>query len=863
MPFSALLEAYENVTEVRTPVNLIWRVLTTFSPRMVDEDGNEIQDHPYHWMCDKPDGRTPFSVWITRFIKSTKIYDAPSVYVDRPGNEIKGLHYIDGSTLFLIVDEYGNTPDPTPMNEYVAKKALEEQSGVSKAHPSFGALIPGTPTTAKELVEMMLQREMKGQEIPEKVPAFTQIIKGTPFSFWSSDQIWYRPQNRRMNSPYGESFIEQAWSWIMIIVNITSFELGHYRTGNMPEGFATLPSNMYGTPDRILLAEQMYNSRMGANAATERNRVRFFPDGTKWIPTKKADFPTALYNQAWHNILHTIGIPPSEFGDIPGSGLGGKGFKEGAASDLSRNTLNPNRQFVMSLFNEFLELDGVDDATFDLGYPTEEIDPDKLKTSVYEGLIHATYTLNDALGQLGLNPVEGSVDSEGNPDPNHIANKHLLVAGANVYVVEDMQVGAGGVAEPPAKPQQASGAPADTHEGEIAEQHTPEDTKTLESAIKAIMEKGQLTTTTWSLPIIQKESIPGAILAEVNTANVTPSQPYVTPQGVDPDEFAAGMKEEQEHVATVGNDQNIIRQIVLDHLREDPKYYSHLRDAEAKITKVSIGIDLLKHCGVCPEDDEYFNAPISRELKFDLPSDPDATHEGDGRTHANDVEVIAMCPPGLPPKPALWKPVGGENDMLQERIGGAQYVREEAAYLLDRCLGFYLVPVAYVAKTDDDEVGAAIYYTFGMGKPRDVNTYAPEWIERAAILDYIISQQDRGNRHNYGSHPDDDSRPILFDNGLSFPTDPDLYCESPFCETMLNQPLSDASLLSIQKCLSDHATWTDIRQLLGDEATDKAIICAQRLFAEKAITPYHHEEDESETSGDSETTPIMTDIPTK
>jgi len=80
MPFPSLLEAYENITECKIPVSLIYRELTSFIPRLVDKDGNEINDHPYAWMTRKPDGRTPFSVWMTRFIKNSKVYDAAALY---------------------------------------------------------------------------------------------------------------------------------------------------------------------------------------------------------------------------------------------------------------------------------------------------------------------------------------------------------------------------------------------------------------------------------------------------------------------------------------------------------------------------------------------------------------------------------------------------------------------------------------------------------------------------------------------------------------------------------------------------------------------------------------------------------------
>ena len=45
----------------------------------------------------------------------------------------------------------------------------------------------------------------------------------------------------------------------------------------------------------------------------------------------------------------------------------------------------------------------------------------------------------------------------------------------------------------------------------------------------------------------------------------------------DPHEMALGLEDEQEHLPEVGGDQAKIKQIVTDHLKNDPKYYSKLR----------------------------------------------------------------------------------------------------------------------------------------------------------------------------------------------------------------------------------------------------------------------------------------------
>lgn len=773
MPDSMMYTAYDNVPEVRQPMWLLKRQLSPFKAHLVDENGDELPDgHPYQKWCTFPDGRNPFSVWMTRYLKSAFIYDAPALFFHTANNgQIDRLDVIDGSTFLPILDEYGDTPSNETMGEHLARLLIENNQDKSGRRPRAAEvldlpLIDGTPKNAQEFNDALWNFVQSGGNPNTRMPAYTQVIHGTPFSWWSSDQVWYKPQNLRVNAPYGESYIEASWPWIMIVVNIIAFELGHYRTGNMPEGYATL-GPQFATPQAILEFERAFNDRMSTGAA-ERNRIRFMPNETKYQATKKPDFPDRLYDRAWKNILHLFGTLPSAFGDMPGGGLGGKGFKEGAASEEGRTMLDPARALIAEPFNEALQRNGVDDAHFELGYPITEVDPDKLKQSVYDGMAHGTLTLNDGMAELNRDPI-GSPD-----DPNNPANWHMIVAGQAIYVIEQMK-SQGGLATPTftgKPPDQAGAAPAtpDTVAEQDGKEHTSDDANTLDRIIANLRENGTMSGKFYS--------VPSSARAEVQTQ-------------------------------TVGNSLTVNMNTV---------------------GKIVLTGTLDKHCGVCPEDMDYYAQPVSRDAVIDFPFDG----------HANEVEIIAVVPPGLPPKAFLFKPLGGEVEALQDKVGGPMYVREEASFLLDRSLGFMLVPVAFVV--DGDEPGAAVYYSEGSGPGKTAEEYDHAWVERAAALDYIMSQQDRLTRNTI-THPDDPKRPILIDNGLTYPVNPELYCESQFCAAMLNVPFSQDVKNALAACIYDVSTWHDIKRLVGPEATDKARTCLQRLMDYGMITSdeSHHE----------------------
>lgn len=900
MSFADLKTVYEMMTEVRMPVQMSIRQLTGFLPHLVDDEGNEADDdHPYQWLCVSPDRESPFDVWLTRFMKSSDIFDAGCFYIQQDGDDVKALRYLDGSTMFIIIDEKGRVPQPKAFDPSVTKRQsyVEKLMKFNRANPGY---LKSRMTKSDDGEAMVL------------TPAFAQVIKGTPFAWYTADEIWYKPRSRRYDAPYGETFIEQAFSWIMIIANITGFELAHYREGNMPEGWWETPDGW--SLDRIEAFELSNNLRMSSGPA-ERMRGRFYPKGMIWHETKKADFPKELYQRAFNNLVMTFGYPPSEFGEMTGKGLGGKDLGDLLQDKSFRDAIVPRKTYIEGALNNVLQKAGVDDAHIELQIPKISSDPDKEREAIYDGVAHGVYTPNDALGQLGFDPMEGSFvdggEGEPIPIPGHIGNKHLIIAGSTIYILEDLK-DTNGVALPSASPQKEPATQQDfaqqretakellmtgktpgsktyslpslqfneDEEGDSAELSEPLD----ESVVKrAELQKNpyEVRGTT----VVNSETgepVPGgehdtaeqaeahmrALYSKVPDAekigrphheaphdmhpeaheimadtlaermneqgipitnagqaernhgsSAAEKQGEPVPPGVDANEFAMGMKEEQEHAATVDGDQSKIRSIVLDHLREDSKYYSHLFGKSIRLTKQ----DLRKHCGVCEEDDEYFGAPIAREVVFDFPSDD----------HVNDVEIVAMQPEGLPPKPALWKPEGGELEGLRQSVGGALYPREEAAYLLDRSLGFYLVPVAYVAECNG-EMGAALYYSVGSQGSKDATEYDPQWIERAAVLDYIERQLDR-NSGNWLTHPDDPQRPLIIDNGLSFPNDPSAQAYSPFCAAMVDKPLSNEALAAIKQCIGDAATWKDITDLVGAQAAEIARACAVKLLQEGKI----------------------------
>jgi len=622
MPFSALASVYETVAEVNMCVFTLIREMGNFEPKLVDEDGNPADDHSYVWLTESPDRVTPWAVWLTRFLQSVLVFDAGAFYIERDGEELKGLHFLDGSTILLFVDEHGRTPEPP-------------------------------------------------------APAYGQVIKGMPFSWWTREAVWYKPRFRRYDAPYGRTPIEQAWPWILTIANITGFELAHYREGNLPEGVVEAPEG--ASLEQIAYYEEQFNARMSSGAA-ERMRVRFLPPGfSNMRVLKKADFPEALYKQALQNVALAFGLPQTEFGNVPGQGLGGRGFMDVMDKTFYRMALGPLKSYVCSAFNDVLTQFGVEDVKFDLQLPQETLDPKEAQNAVIAEFNAGLVKLNEARSTLGYDPVDGG-------------DVLLTVQGGQVINISQA------LTQPAPQPTETPPAPPATGE-----------------------------------------------------SGTGSSPPFQSP---------------------------------------------------TPVTKV-LGVDL--------EDDLYYGSPVEQAVPVPL-----LGH------HRNDVEIVTIKPVGLPERPALWKPLDGEHPGLIRRIGGWQGCREEAAYLIDRMLGLYLVPVAYLSDLDGER-GAVLYYVPGNDPAKPVAEYQERWLEKAALLDTVLCNLDR-HSGNWLTHPDDPGRPVLIDNGLTFPAT-EHAPSSPFVIAWGERPFSMSLLVKLEGLTQDRR-WQRVKELVGEQAaalTEKRI----------------------------------------
>lgn len=773
--FTELRQIYKTIPEVRLAIHSLIREVSVYKPTLTDADGDEINEPDLRWLIESPDRRQPWNVWLVKFLKNVLIYDAASVYIERGPYGYHKYSKLVRDAYETWKGEYGEVAADNPD----ARAAYDRYLKGSVDHAFEGGYGIGAPSALRIIngATLFVLIDEDGNTPEPPAPAYTQIVQGTPFLFLSSRELWYRPMFPDLESPYGTTGIEECLPWITIIANMLGYRIAHYREGTMPEAFYTAPESW--SSDQVIDWQIKRATRLAGSMA-ERSREQYMPYGFASLVTKQVDWTKEEYEQARDNVLFTFGLLPSELGITKGQGLGGKGYL--SEMDKTSHQLGPGPliKFVEGFFEFVLNEMGRDDLSFAMKSPSSEGDPAKNREESVK-LFHAgMLTVNQALEALDKEPLDKNGELGG--------NKRFLIQGNNLWEFDDLLAG------------------IDTQ----------------------------------PVPPLNKPATPDGAAPAVGAANPPPAAPPLAAPAVAAtvngngnghvDPLANYHKEEPPHV---------------DPLEEYHKVYVPADQATWKPTPGAVGYwvygkeDSLKGLGLQPPEltgcepasDRFYRAPI-------LPVATAFPWQGQNVS----VQAVLDTDGGVTIT-GVFKPASGEDPDQVAAIGGPLYLRAEAAWRLDRALGFYLVPTCWVTKLDG-ETGSVQIYVRTADPPKLVTDYAPEWIEKVAVLDYIMGQMDRGD-HNWLTHPGDPTRPVLHDNGMAFPVGEEHLLNSAFLDMREGRaigadvdmlagnrvvPYGDATIQALNTLMTKKLFWASLADLVGVDVAQGAKDRARRML---------------------------------
>lgn len=206
----------------------------------------------------KPDRELDFDGWLAKWMEGMLRYDAATLYRRRnKAGQVMALEVVDGTTIVPHIDEHGRKPLPP-------------------------------------------------------APAYTQIIKGSPWDWLTTDDVIYSPFRPQTDSPYGLAPIEAVLLTANTDLRFQWHFLQYFTDGSMPAGFMEAPPDAT-TPDQVMEWQDYWDAMMLGDQAMLQ-QIKMVPAGSKFTagrnPTFDENFPLSLIRRT----CAAFGVVPNDLG---------------------------------------------------------------------------------------------------------------------------------------------------------------------------------------------------------------------------------------------------------------------------------------------------------------------------------------------------------------------------------------------------------------------------------------------------------------------------------------------------------------------------------------------------------------------
>jgi hypothetical protein len=264
------------------------------------------------WENPDPGAGLDFGDWYTQLIEDQLVLDAVAIYPETTyDGTLYGFRSVDGATIKPLLNEYGRRP--------VAP------------YPAFQQILYGFP---------------RGE--------FTADVGIDDPDVYTADQLIYRRQYVRNNSPYGLSPVETALLDIDLFLKRHGWMRSEYTEGTLAEAYLKTygETQTQWSPQQLLEYERELNDSMsGSNG--ERHRMRMLPPG--WEAQQNGDV-SERYKSDYD--LYIIQLVCAHFGEraermgftVGKGALGGTGVANQSDEVSAESGLFPDAKWWMRQF---------------------------------------------------------------------------------------------------------------------------------------------------------------------------------------------------------------------------------------------------------------------------------------------------------------------------------------------------------------------------------------------------------------------------------------------------------------------------------------------------------------------------------
>ena len=346
-PFSfPELRAFSNVELVRLAIEtrkdqisrLDWCVKTQVKKKPRGDADERIAKAEK--LFRKPDGRTRFADFTRHMVEDMLSIDATALERRRnKSGDVIGLDLVDGSTIKLLVDEYGRTP--------------------------FAPL-----------------------------PAYQQVIKGVIWNNLTTDDMIYAPRNIRAGHLYGFGPVEQVIVTTNTLVRRQALQLAQFTDSNIPAGFLSMPDEW--TPDQLKEWQDTLDARLAGNLA-QRSKLLSVPSGTEYQTWKESPIKDEFDEWLARIICYAFNLPPTPFVKSMNRGTA----QEDQDRALEEG-LEPILRWLKGIFDGIIQDDlGLSELEFSW-VTVRDIDIEKQSRVHDVQLRNGTKSINEVRDELGM-----------------------------------------------------------------------------------------------------------------------------------------------------------------------------------------------------------------------------------------------------------------------------------------------------------------------------------------------------------------------------------------------------------------------------------------------------------------------------
>lgn len=304
-----------------------------------------------------PDKEHDWDDWLRMLLEDLFVIDAPTLYVRRTnGGALYALEPVDGSTIKRVLDDSGRTPLP----------------------PN---------------------------------PAYQQVLKGVPAINYTTDELIYKPRNPRTSRIYGYGPVEQIVVTVNIALRRTAHLLEFYKSGSVPDALASVPKEW--NPDQIAAFQRYWDLLLGDDLA-ERRKLRFIPDGVKYVPTKDAVLKDEFDEWLAKIVCYAFSVSHQW-----ASKQMNRATAESAHQQSLEEGLAPIQKWVVNLINRMIKSpNGWDRPDLKFTWDEEEAQDPLVQAQINQIYVAAkVITPDEARADLGREPLTAEQKAELNPPP--------------------------------------------------------------------------------------------------------------------------------------------------------------------------------------------------------------------------------------------------------------------------------------------------------------------------------------------------------------------------------------------------------------------------------------------------------------